>query len=122
VFEGVTAEGEGLVGAAEVRAATWMSIDEGEPDSALLSVLDRGEAAAIPLAERLGATLLADDAAAREIARTRGLHVVGTLGVLLAAKRKDLIAEVAPVIALMESLGMFVSERLRAEVRRLAGE
>jgi len=85
-------------------------------------VLDRGEAAAIPLAERLGATLLTDDSAAREVARSRSLRVVGTLGVLLAAKRNGLLSEVASVIEQMEALGMFVSERLRAEVRRLAGE
>jgi len=29
VFEEVTVEGEGLVGAVEVRAATWIAIDEG---------------------------------------------------------------------------------------------
>jgi predicted nucleic acid-binding protein len=45
-------------------------------------------AAAIPLAERLGAALLVDDGAARIVARERGLHVVGTLGVLLLAKQR----------------------------------
>jgi predicted nucleic acid-binding protein len=48
--------------------------------------------------------------------------VVGTLGVLIAAKRKRLLSEVAPVIAHMESLGMFVSAGLREEVLRIAGE
>ncbi len=50
------------------------------------------------------------------------IPVVGTLGVLLAAKRGQLLAEVAPVIARMELLGMFVSVRLRDEVLRIAGE
>jgi hypothetical protein len=49
--EEVTVEGEGLVGAVEVRAATWIAIEEGQPDPTLLSVLNRGETAAIPLAE-----------------------------------------------------------------------
>jgi predicted nucleic acid-binding protein len=80
------------------------------------------KAAAISLASRLHATLLADDAEARRIAAQRGIQVVGTLGVLLAAKRRRRLAEVAPVIAHMESLGMFVSGRLREEVLRLAGE
>jgi predicted nucleic acid-binding protein len=48
--------------------------------------------------------------------------VIGTLGVLVAAKRRHLLSEIAPVIAHMESLGMFVSARLREEVLRIAGE
>ncbi|HEX7671733.1 MAG TPA: DUF3368 domain-containing protein [Polyangiaceae bacterium] len=48
--------------------------------------------------------------------------VLGPLGVLLAAKRKRLIAEVRPIILRMEALGMFVSSRVREDVLRLAGE
>jgi predicted nucleic acid-binding protein len=122
VLEEVVVAGAGLTGADEVARATWLRIDDTAPDPDLLLVLDRGEAAAIPLAGRLHATLLADDADARTIAGQRGIPVVGTLGVLLAAKRRQLLAEVAPVIARMELLGMFVSVRLREEVLRIAGE
>jgi predicted nucleic acid-binding protein len=122
VFEEVVVAGAGLTGAREVQAATWLRVEDVAPDPSLLGVLDKGEAAAIPLAQQLGATLLADDADARAVAKERGIIVVGTLGVLLAAKRKRLIAEVAPIIVRMESLGMFVSARLREEVLRLAGE
>ena len=122
VFEEVVVAGAGLTGAREVEAATWLRIEDVAPDPSLLGVLDKGEAAAIPLAQQLGATLLADDADARAVAKERGIIVVGTLGVLLAAKRKRLIAEVAPIIVRMESLGMFVSARLREEVLRLADE
>jgi predicted nucleic acid-binding protein len=48
--------------------------------------------------------------------------VIRTLGVLVAAKRRQLLSELAPVIAHMESLGMFVSTGLREEVLRIAGE
>jgi predicted nucleic acid-binding protein len=120
VVEEVVVAGAGLTGAHEVANATWLRIEDVSPDPALLVVLDRGEAAAIPLATRLHATLLVDDAEARTIAAERGIPVIGTLGVLLAAKRKQLLAEVMPVIARMESMGMFVSSRLREEVLRLA--
>jgi uncharacterized protein len=122
VYEEVTIAGEGLIGADEVRAVTWLTIEDGSPDPTLLEVLDRGEAAAIPLAQRLRADLLIDDLEARRIARGRGLRVVGTLGVLLAAKRKELLPEVTPVLVRMETLGMFVSGALREEILRLAGE
>ena len=92
------------------------------PRPDLLGLLDPGEAAAIPLADRLHATLLADDADARTVATQRGIPVIGTLGVLVAAKRRQLLSEIAPVIAHMESRGIFVSTRLREEVLRMAGE
>ena len=46
-----------------------------DPGPDLARILDRGKAAAIPLAERLGATLLCDDAAGRTEARRRGVPV-----------------------------------------------
>ncbi len=122
VIEEIVVAGAGLTGAREVAAATWLRIEDVTPDPGLLLLLDRGEAAAIPLADRLHATLLADDADARAVATDRGIPVIGTLGVLIAAKRRKLVSEIAPVIARMESLGMFVSDRLRKEVLRIAGE
>jgi predicted nucleic acid-binding protein len=122
VVDEIVIAGAGLPGAKEVAAATWLRIEEGAPDPGLLGLLGPGEAAAIPLAARLHATLLADDAEARNVAAQRGIPVVGTLGVLIAAKRGGHLSEVAPVIALMESLGMFVSASLREEVLRIVGE
>lgn len=66
--------------------------------------------------------MLADDARAREVAKERGLVVVGTMGVLLGAKRRGFIPQVGPVMARMEGLGMFVSAKLRDAVLRLADE
>jgi predicted nucleic acid-binding protein len=74
------------------------------------------------LAERLNATLLVDDAVARSVAVNRGLPVIGTLGVLLRAKRDGLVDQLLPLIDRMESLGMFISVDLRAQVLHLAGE
>lgn len=65
----VVTAGAGLVGSAEVAAATWLEVEDVQPDMTLAAALDAGEAAAIPLAERLAATLLCDDADARAIAR-----------------------------------------------------
>jgi len=101
---------------------SWLRVVEAAPDASLLGSLDAGEAAAIPLAERLGATLLADDASARAVALGRGLVVVGTLGVLLRAKQRGLVTAVSPTLDHMRSLGMFVSEPLRKKVLELAGE
>lgn len=45
--------------------------------------------------------MLADDARAREVAKERGLVVVGTIGVLLGAKRRGFIPQVGPVMVRM---------------------
>jgi predicted nucleic acid-binding protein len=64
VYEEIVVAGAGLMGSAAVSAASWIEIADAPPDALLARTLDRGEAAAIPLAERLAATLLCDDAAA----------------------------------------------------------
>ena len=122
VYEEVTVAGAGRVGAAEVAGASWLRVEDEAPDQDLLAILDAGEAAAIPLAERYHAMLLVDDAAARAAAQGRGLQVVGTLGVLLLAKRGGHVPLVAPILERMARLGMYVSAELRERVLRAAGE
>lgn len=122
VYDEVTVAGHGLVGASEVTSADWLEVVHREADPALLGQLDAGEAAAIPLAEELGAVLLVDDAAARTVAIDRGVDVVGSLGVLLAAKRGGHLGAIGPVLDRMVTLGMFVAPPLRKHVLALAGE
>ena len=71
VFDEIVVAGAGLTGAHEVERASWLRVEDVPQDPSLLAILDRGEAAAIPLAERLGALLLADDARACQVARKR---------------------------------------------------
>jgi uncharacterized protein len=122
VHDEVVIAGAGELGAKEVAAATWIEVEQVAADPDLLAKLDAGEAAAIPLAERLHAVLLCDDADARAEAMRRGLQVTGTLGVLLRAKREGRLARVAPVVLRMAALGMHVAAPLLAEVLELAGE
>ncbi len=89
-----------------------------------LQSLDRGEAEALALAEEIHAdAVLIDEAAGRLTAAQCGLKVVGTMGILLQAKRKRLIDSVAPLLtSLQEELGFFISSELYDEVLRRAGE
>jgi predicted nucleic acid-binding protein len=48
--------------------------------------------------------------------------VVGTLGVLLRGKREGHLTEIAPALARMTALGMFVAPALLAQVLLLAEE
>lgn len=96
----------------------------GEADMARLSLLlDAGESAAILLAEQTACRfLLIDERRGREIARRRGIPVVGLAGVLLAAKRSGLLESLGPVLADLSRQGYRLSDALVAEVLRLAGE
>ncbi len=85
--------------------------------------LAEGEIAAISLALAVDArVLLIDEQLARRVATGLGLPVVGTLGVLLAAKQSGLLAAVAPVLDLMITQGRHIGGRLYAQVLATAGE
>ena len=61
--------------------------------------LDRGEAEAITLAKELHAdTLILDERTGYKIATQQGLHVIGTLTVLLMAKQHGLIPSIRPIL------------------------
>ena len=84
--------------------------------------LDEGEAEAIQLARELQATIIIDERRGRRIAKSLGLKVRGTLGILLELKRKGLIDAVKPFIRKMLEKGYYLSEELVEEVLRAADE
>lgn len=89
-----------------------------------LATLDPGEAEALALAEEMQASaLLIDEAAGRRMAGRVGLSVLGTLGILLGAKQRNLLSAVRPLLdRLQNEIGFFVSDELRAEILLRAGE
>jgi len=86
--------------------------------------LDRGEAEALALAYRLQTVLLIDDLRGRKAAeKLLGKHrVMGTLRLLLEAKRKGIIQQVKPLLAALEQTGRYLDKRLRQWVLEEAGE
>ncbi len=61
--------------------------------------LGRGEEEVIALARDIGAEyVVLDDLAARDLAVSRGLRVIGTVGILIAARRKGVIPSVIPLL------------------------
>ena len=83
--------------AARIRDAVgngWLVLCDASPITS--TELQLGERAAIGRAIEIGAGLLADDASARRHGLAGGLAVIGTLGVLVLAKRAALVASNAP--------------------------
>lgn len=110
-------------GEPDISGLPWIHVHSTVPLVALRTSLDAGETAAISLAVALNASrILLDDRDARSEARTRGLVVTGSVGVLLEAKRIGLLPLIAPVLDQMSIQGRYISARLRNEVLRLAGE
>lgn len=85
--------------------------------------LDLGESEAIALAEeQQAAQLLIDEQAARRVALSRNLPLIGTMGILVLAKRQDLLQSVKTVLDAMRGQGTWISERLYQQIVALAQE
>ena len=119
-----------LPGARGLRHALddgWIEVHELVDETGVLVtlqlILDPGESQAILLAERIGCRfVLMDERRGRQLAKSRGLKVVGIAGVLLAAKKKGLLDAVAPELEKLRKAGYRLSTQLIDEVLRLAGE
>lgn len=96
----------------------------GKPVSPLLlAYLDPGEAEVISLAIELGLPrVLIDERRGRVVARTMGLAVSGSLGVLLKAKREGLLPAIRPSIEAMTAHGVWLSAELCTLVLKEAAE
>jgi predicted nucleic acid-binding protein len=85
--------------------------------------IDKGEAEAIVLAlEKKIPNVLMDDYRGRKQAAMEGLQPIGTLGVLLQAKRNGQIDEIKPLIQTLIQNRIRISPELVFEALRLSGE
>lgn len=125
VWDEVAIRGQGHPGGYEVSQATWLVVQA--PDSQLvkpLSILvDTGEAQAIALAQTTAdCTILLDDARARKIAQRLNIKRIGTIGLLLRAKRLGLLENIRPLINALVENGIYIRQELIDAVLKDAGE
>lgn len=84
---------------------------------------DAGETAAMVLYKELQADyLLIDDKRGRKVAAINQIKTIGTLGVLLQAKRAGKVLYIAPLLSQIEASPVFISKALVKTVLELAGE
>ena len=127
VWQEVVATGQGRSGARQVASASWIQIVE-ISDSNLAAMLradlDAGEAEALVLArEQQAATALLDEKDARKVARKLGLSVLGTVGILIWAKRAGQIADLRSQLDVLQQEGKFrLSKALYLEALKTVGE
>ena len=85
--------------------------------------LHEGEVETILLALEMSADLcLLDDLLARKYAKSVGINISGTLGVLITAKNKSYVKEVKPILEQLLSAGMYINAKLYASVLSTAKE
>jgi len=103
----------------------WLKVvDLADPDRAIFlsASVDAGEAEAIVLARELGLKVILDDLRARRLAHRIGLEVIGTLGILVRAKRQGLLDHLGPVLDQLEGFGFHMTPELKEEALRQASE
>jgi len=92
----------------------WLKVRDAGNESiqSIATELDRGERAALALAQELHADLvLLDDAAARHEARLLGFRITGTIGVLRLAAERALI-DVPALVEKLRKSGFHVTDSL----------
>ena len=126
VYQEVVVAGRGYPGRATLAQADWLVCERVSDRTAVaaLSSLGRGEAEAVVLVvENPGALLLMDDRRGRLAALNLGVNIIGTVGVLLVAKKKGLIPVIASEIERLQTeVGFRLREDLKVRVLREAGE
>ena len=87
------------------------------------AALDAGETEAISLAlETRARWVILDDLQARRLAKDLGLAVVGTAGVLFAAKQRGFIGAVRPPLDALRAAGFRLRKDVYEEILKAAGE
>ena len=126
VLDEVRAKPDEATKAIEEASRSWLSVQKvGDPRTAeiLLATLDRGEAEVIVLAKELDADrVVMDDLDARRFARRAGFDIVGTFGLLLAARLRGEIPSVREEIERLRALGFRASPALVEAILKEAEE
>ncbi|WP_417910367.1 DUF3368 domain-containing protein [Candidatus Electronema sp. PJ] len=126
VFREVTEDGWPRPGAEAVYNAAWIlrkQVSDRTEVHFLMTVLEEGEAEVLVLAKELQADLiLLDEDKARKSAARAGFSVMGVIGILIAAKRLNLIASVRIHIEKLQRERFRISERVVNMALQQAGK
>ena len=111
VWAELISEGKGKPGTNEIKKATWIKVAKVKNNNLVKTLtkdLDIGESAAIALAiERKANLLLLDETDARNLAEFYNLTKTGVIGILMRAKKRNLIKEIKPMLEKLRTKAHF---------------
>jgi predicted nucleic acid-binding protein len=119
VYKEVVIDGKGKRGAKEVRQADWIKRADVKDTLAvqiLCKDLGPGESEAIVLAQEMGTDYVILDEEARDYARRLDLKIIGTIGILLWAKKLAKIVDVKSILDDLIRSGFHISNRIYTKV------
>lgn len=126
VYRECVIDGKDRDDAKRIESAAWIrvvAIKNIDLKKAFNTVLDEGESEAIVLALQESADLiLLDDYEARELARTYGLKITGTIGLLIKAKYEGDISSIEEMLKKLRKTGFWLSDDLYTKILRDEGE
>ncbi len=128
VYDEVALSGSGRPGSLEVAGSQWIishTVNDQQSVARLMteSGLDRGESETIILAIQLAASLIIlDDRDARRSAHKQRLPVIGTVGLLLLAKDREIIPSVKQAMNALKDAGNYIHPALYEEAVKRASE
>lgn len=110
--------------------------DEGQPDwirivpptdklrqQIIEMQVDRGEASVMTLAlEKQDSTVIIDDLKARKMAEQLGLKITGTVGVIIKARKRNIIRSVKPYLKRIRQTDFYITDEIARKAIELAGE
>jgi len=108
-----------------IKQTNWLEVVESGPAPAIIERWDLGVGETSVLAwayAHPGTTAVLDDLAARRCAQSLQVPVRGTLGLVLTAKRRRVIAQARPVIEQLRAAGMYLSDSVMNHALKTVGE
>ena len=108
-----------------VSQLSWLVVVDSGPAPAIVERWDlgSGETSVLTWASaHPGTTAVLDDLAARRCARSLGIPIRGTLGLILTAKRRRMITQARPVLEQLRAAGMYLSDSVMNRALKTVGE
>lgn len=118
VYTEVVVNGAGLPGALEVAKSSWIETRPFQDHAALVTAQKRfslgaGELSTILLGKELVSDeVLLDDYTARKLAKSEGLHVRGSVGLLESFYRKGYITDLRSMFQRLVTHNVYIDRRL----------
>jgi len=121
----IEAKGRDDITVLAVRQAPWVTVVPASPVSTEIAEweLGGGESSVLQWArEHAGSLALLDDLEGRRCAESLGIPVLGTVGLVLLARRRGIVPLARPVLEQLIAVGMYLSERTLTAALRRVGE